>query len=148
MSGAATGRSCGTGRRRAGVGDTREVSGKTQKDRRSASTGNGSRDAQLRYTPPSMSVQDVASTATELRAALSGLSKQAATPLRVEAWGNFLLLTGLESRYLIIVQSIHLGFNMGIPPITETYSPPNKIITPEHIAAFNTVAGKELQLRR
>ena len=85
---------------------------------------------------------------TALRHALSERHKTPLTPLIASAWSLALAETGLDCKYTDIPHLIQHGFDAGIPPVQVTFTPPNNVQTPEHIAAFETIATHELNKGR
>jgi hypothetical protein len=117
---------------------------KTPRASSSAQTGSGQTVAPVDFTQISTNALDVDSAIMALRAAISARKMQGCTPLRSDAWKKALLEANLNHKYPNIDTYILSGFGAGIPPVKYSYTPLNRIVTPEHIAAFQEVVKKEL----
>ena len=84
----------------------------------------------------------------ELKAALTARRASPRTPLNADAWEHELRITGLLARYPLIPRSIRLGFDIGIRPISTTFTPPNRPTVLDNIDAFRELVRKERQLGR
>ncbi|KAE8238292.1 hypothetical protein A4X03_0g8868, partial [Tilletia caries] len=76
------------------------------------------------------------------------LPAQPITPLLPGGWSEALRRTGLARRYPSLVNSITYGFNIGIPPLTNTLTPPNHRSSRENPAATRQLIQKELDAGR
>ncbi|KAF5347526.1 hypothetical protein D9758_014520 [Tetrapyrgos nigripes] len=99
----------------------------------------------LSLTNPT-NAQDAAALITELKHVLLDCRQKALTPLKASEWQKALEETSLLCKYPNLPLSIQHGFNVSIPHIKHTFSPPNNIFTDEHKAAFQKVVEKELRL--
>ncbi|GAV98639.1 reverse transcriptase ribonuclease h [Lentinula edodes] len=117
-------------------------------DRNFAPTGNVLTVAQVEPTQRSTVVQDVQAATTELATALKASKTRVNTPLQVEAWNLAIAELNLTTKYPTLVESIRHGFNVGIPRIYHTFSPPNRLNEPESQAAFEIVMRNEISTGR
>jgi hypothetical protein len=68
---------------------------------------------------------------------------KALTPLKPQAWHTLLLKYDLLSKYPDIPNSIHLGFNAGIVPIIQTYTPINHVSILQLSHVFKEIVDHE-----
>ena len=80
--------------------------------------------------------------------ALKGSRERTHTPLQADAWRKEIARFNLTSKYPTLANSILFGFKAGVPRISHTFSPPNKLDTPESREAFNAVMANELATGR
>jgi hypothetical protein len=90
----------------------------------------------------------VAATATELRIAVAQRRNSPLTPLNGAVWADLLCKSGLLSRYPALVPGLSRGFDVGIRPITKSYTPHNSAALQRDASAFNTVVRRELESGR
>ena len=60
-----------------------------------------------------------------LRLALEHRRSEPLTPYRIRAWEEELSCHGLQNKYPALIQGFRVGFDLGIPRISCTYTPPN-----------------------
>lgn len=111
-------------------------------------TGNAHQDAPSRSTERNTFAPDAEAPRTALMAALMGSSSFVRTTLNPDAWEKALLAARITHKYPLLVHSIHHGFDVGIPHIHSTFSPPNNIQDTTNQLAFTNIMSKELQLGR
>ena len=91
----------------------------------SASTGS----CQEAVGPPAMQIDTSVRAAerpiTELKSVIEQRGRKPLTPYIGEAWAELLADLRLDSKYPLLTQSLEKGFDVGIPRITSTYTPPN-----------------------
>ena len=92
---------------------------------RSASIGNCQGVADPPVTQTDTNVPAVERPIMGLKVALERRGCKPLTPYIKEAWAELLLACRLEERYPCLVRSLTDGFDVGIPRIRHTYSPPN-----------------------
>ena len=119
-----------------------------QRDKNSAPTGTDPTAALANLTLRSISVPAAEKPHMVLSNVHLQRGEQALTPLNHEAWRDMLRRANLLDKYTTIPPSILHGFRADIPIITYTYTPPNRILLPEHQAAFKEIIEKELQKGR
>ena len=90
-----------------------------------ASTGRSRGDAVPPVTPTGTDAQDVENLATEPRDALEQRRLEALSPYNNEAWAAELRRHNLCETYPSLVSGLTNGFDLGIPRISHTYTPPN-----------------------
>jgi hypothetical protein len=83
-----------------------------------------------------------------LRIALKCRRLNAASPYKPDAWRKHLLEADLQFRYPNIPHNLHFGFDAGIPPILQTFTPPNQPSITQHQAKFNLLIQTELEKER
>jgi hypothetical protein len=105
----------------------------------------GPADAQAAPTTNTISARGAVATATELRTAVVQRRSNPLTLLNVAVWADFLCKSGLLSRQPTLVPGLSRGFDVGIRPITISYSPHNSLALQRDASAFNTVAHRELE---
>ena len=89
------------------------------------STGTSPRDARPRSITNDTSALGAESQTTEPRLALERKRLKATSPYAPSVWSAELTRLGLLHEYPSIVEGFKYGFNLGIPTISKTYSPPN-----------------------
>lgn len=112
----------------------------------SVPTGRDQTDAQVVPTPRSTAAQDARTAATELAAVLMETSSSVRTPLQAKAWEHAITELNLTHKYSTLANSIRHGFDVGIPSIKYTFAPPNKLNSPESIAAFHQTMRNEINM--
>ncbi|KAF7343054.1 Reverse transcriptase/ribonuclease H [Mycena venus] len=85
---------------------------------------------------------------TELRTALIERGSKPLTPLVASAWESALHSTGLISRYPSIPNGLRHGFNISIPIIRSTITPPNSSSLGDHLKPFADVVQSEFAAQR
>lgn len=80
-----------------------------------------------------------------LRAVLKHKRLDHSPPYKPEAWHEYLLAAGLLDKYPSIPDGLRLGFDAGIPPISQTFAPLNHPSIAEHIGEFNAIIQTEFQ---
>ncbi len=108
----------------------------------SASTGRGGEAARAPTETPT-SALDVEVLPMGPAHALSLRRNLPLTPLDPYNWHSSLSSAGLLSRYPFIVNGIRFGFNIGIPRIHKTFTPPNSPSIDLHRSEFQRMVKKE-----
>ena len=91
----------------------------------SASTGRCHEDVRPPVTLTDTGVWGAERPITALRLALECRRSEPLTPYRIRAWEEELSCHGLQNKYPALIQGFRVGFNLGIPRISCTYTPPN-----------------------
>jgi hypothetical protein len=125
------------------AGATRQVGSSTQVVLSSAPTGSSRGAATAQPTSIVTSVLAVATSRTELRAALAARRFNPATPYRADNWLRLLGAAGLTSKYPDIPNSMLCGFDAGIRAITSTFAPPNSPTIDMFPVEFEAIIAKE-----
>ena len=120
----ATASSCGTDPQ-AQPEKTSRAGWSQQMDAPSVSTGRCHGDVPPQTTPTGTGAQVAEKWDTELNRALEQRGREPLTPYRWEVWEAELSRLGLQDRYPKLVQGLRCGFDLGIPHIRHTYTPPN-----------------------
>ena len=92
---------------------------------RSASTGSSQRDVSQPATQTDTGAQAAERETMEPKAALVHRGNSPLTPYHSAAWAEELSLHGLQGRYPLLLHGLVNGFDLGIPAIPHTYTPPN-----------------------
>jgi hypothetical protein len=129
-----------------GAVETTRVVSSIQQALYSASTGNDQEDAQPLDTPTSVPV--VESKITELKRVLEHRRAKPLTPYRADEWERLLTEFHLLTKYPSIPCQIRHGFDVGIPPITITYTPPNSQSLYEHAEEYQRIMQREFATNR
>ena len=116
--------SCGTARQ-VGLEKTSRDIWSQQTASRYVLTGSSQRAVAPPDTQTNTDARGVERLIMELKSALKRRSLEPLTPYAKGVWAELLLECGLEGRYPLLVQSLAMGFNVGIPSIVHTYTPPN-----------------------
>ena len=85
---------------------------------------------------------------TVLSAATKLNCVQALTPYKPEAWRKWLSAANLITRYPNIYDGLRFGFSANIPPLSQTFAPPNNPSIEEHKLIFNDIVNKEFSKGR
>lgn len=85
---------------------------------------------------------------TELGTVLEQRKLQALTPYNPEAWESLLLEAGIFDKYPHLPQSMRTGFQLNLPKITITQTPPNKTTIVELADQFNKIVNLEIIKQR
>jgi len=117
----------------------------TQQEASYAQTGNGQTAAPQPHMTPVMNVLDAGNRFMGLRTALKHKRFNAASPYNPEAWRRHLCTAGLQSKYLNIPNNIRLGFDAGIQPIFQTFTPQNHPSITKYSSEFNKIVQTEFQ---
>ena len=91
----------------------------------SVSTGNSQEAVGQPVTQSGTNAQGAGKLIMGLKAALERRRLEPLTPYIKKAWAELLEECGLDGRYLLLIQGLAKGFDVGIPCITCTYTPPN-----------------------
>jgi hypothetical protein len=91
----------------------------------SATISNCQRAAHPRSTSTGTPAPDAEKQAMGPKSALEPKRRKATSPYARSAWGAELARLGLIPRYPSVVKGLEQGFNLGIPPIRSTFTPPN-----------------------
>lgn len=110
--------------------------------------GNVPTAVSTRSTTTSTDAQAVRAPITVLTDALTASKERVSTPLRAEAWKEEISRLGLSHKYPTLANSILHGFNVGVPRILHTYTPPNKLISIQHREAFELIKNNEIAAGR
>jgi hypothetical protein len=90
-----------------------------------ASTGKSQRAADPQATQNNTDARDVGKPIMGPRVALEWRKLEPCTPYNKGAWAEQLWDLGLWEKYSHLVQGFAIGFDLGIPHITHTHTPPN-----------------------
>jgi hypothetical protein len=90
----------------------------------------------------------VAGRITELRGVLERRKCEALSPYHAGEWEKQLREAGWEDKAEFIGRGLREGFHAGIPPITKTYTPPNKSSIEELGTPFTQLINAELERGR
>ncbi|GLB39889.1 putative tyrosine recombinase [Lyophyllum shimeji] len=131
-----------------GVAETRRAAWSTPTASSYATTGNARMAAPTQPTTLDTNAPAAANRTTELSAALALRSSRANTPYKPEAWRRLLESAGILHKYPSLPLSLQLGFDAGVRPITETFTPPNKPSICEYANEFNKIVHKEYERGR
>lgn len=85
---------------------------------------------------------------TELRTAVERRVSKALSPYSADNFERALKRAGLHSKYAHILQGLRLGFDIGMPRIYRTQTPPNKPSLDEHIDHFISILANEINTGR
>ena len=143
----ATTQSCGTDHQalpeRTSKGDWSQ-----QTASRFASTGKSQRDAGPQATSIDTYAQAAEKAITGLRHALERRKRKPLTPYYGEAWAEQLSRLGLQGKYPCLVQGLAEGFDLGIPRIHRTYTPPNHPSVASLLNVYSSIIEKEFYAGR
>lgn len=95
-----------------------------------------------------MSAPDAGDRLTQHRIALSQRSLRAQTPYRADTWQELLAASGLLEKYRHVPDGLRFGFDLNIPSISKTQSPPNKESIIEYSEQFHLLITLEIQKGR
>lgn len=95
-----------------------------------------------------MSAQGVVRSDTTHSNAISLRRARALTPYKAENWQVLLNRSNLLSKYPNIVHSLFHGFDIGIPPIISTHTPPNSPSIFERFLEFKRIVDREFLCQR
>lgn len=84
----------------------------------------------------------------ELTLAISRRRLKALTPLKAAAWRTALQDAGLIHKYHSILKGIESGFLVGIPEISQMFTPPNSSALYENVDKFLGIVQLEQNLGR
>ncbi|THH15554.1 hypothetical protein EUX98_g9445, partial [Antrodiella citrinella] len=140
-------RPSGTARRRE-VHEHEEVRSPTQREHKSASTGNCQEVVLPLRTYTSTSALAVERRVTELKRVIAHREAEPLTPLKADAWEHLLRSTGLLQKYPSLPHSLRHGFDAGIPYVSHTYTPRNAPMPGPLADAFATVVATEFERGR
>ena len=73
----------------------------------------------------------------------SGRKRKPLTPYYGEAWAEQLSRLGLQEKYPCLVQGLAEGFDLGIPCIHRTYTPPNHPSVASLLNVYSSIIEKE-----
>jgi hypothetical protein len=90
-----------------------------------ASIGKSQRDADPQATQNDTDARDVEKPIMGPRVALKQRKLEPCTPYNKGTWAELLQDLGLWEKYPCLVQGFAIGFDLGIPHITHTHTPPN-----------------------
>ena len=114
----------------------------------SVSTGSSLGDVSQPPTPTITDAPAVAKQITVPNVALADRKIKAITSYKAEAWHKELAKHGLEGRYPSLVEEIIHGFHLGIPTISQTYTPRNNMSINLYHNAYVENVDKEFQAGR
>lgn len=138
---------CGMDPLRDAAGTPRDASS-THQATSCAWTGRGQMAVPQPHTTHITSAPDAENRLMGLRIALEHRRLDAASPYKPDAWRRHLLEAGLQSRYPNIPHDLCFGFDAGIPPIFQTFTPPNQSSITQHQAEFDLLIQTKLQKER
>lgn len=84
----------------------------------------------------------------EPSAVISQRRRTPRTPLKADAWEEYLIKSGLIARYPLLPRSLRSGFFIGVLSISHTFTPPNRPAVHEYADAFQTIIQKEIEAGR
>ena len=134
--------------RRASRAETNKGAWSVARASPSASTGSSLGDVSQPPTPRITGALAAAKPITVPNVALADRKIKAATPYKAAAWHKELAKHGLEGRYPSLVEGISHGFHLGIPVISQTYTPRNNMSISLHHSAYVENVDKEFQASR
>ena len=114
----------------------------------SASIGRCHEAVPPQTTPIGTGAQDVGRQVTELKRVLEQRGRNPLTPYCWEAWEAELSRHGLQHRYPRLVQGLKDGFDLGIPRILNSYTPPNHRSISTLISVYNSIIENEFAASR
>lgn len=114
----------------------------------SVQTGSVPMAAQAGNTAKSIDALAARAPITVLTDALRDSRERISTPLKAEAWRDEITRLRLTHKYPTLANSIQFGFNVGVPPITHTFTPPNKLDSQQHKEAFELIKNNEIAAGR
>ena len=129
-------------------GKTSRASWLQQAASRFVSTGSSQGVVGPPATQTGTSAPDVGRRTMGPKAALERRGFNPLTPYAREAWADLLSACGLGERYPSLVQSLAEGFDVGIPRIRITYSPPNHPSVHLLPDVYNSIVDSEFKAGR
>ena len=114
----------------------------------SASTGRLHGDATPPAIPTGTGAQVVGGPITGLKAALEQRRCEPLTPYKPLAWAEGLSCHALQGRYPLLVQGLMEGFDLGIPQVRRTYTPPNHSSIRELHDVYSSITNSEFSAGR
>ncbi|KAJ8509083.1 hypothetical protein ONZ45_g8695 [Pleurotus djamor] len=115
---------------------------------RYVSTGNEWEVAPRLRIPTNTAARDASPRLTALRRVLEHRKNNALTPYHIGAWSSLLNQSRLITKYPHIPSSLQFGFDLHIPVIHHTQTPPNKSTILEHINHFRGLIRAEVDKAR
>jgi len=112
----------------------------------SVSTGRSQEVAPRPATPSSTDAQVAEGLTMEPSCALKQRRLEALSLYNHEAWATKLACLSLRSRYPSLTQGLANGFDLGIPQIPHTYTPPNHPLIRSLIHVYNGIVEHEFAL--
>jgi hypothetical protein len=114
----------------------------------SVTTGSYLSAASPHFTASSTSALAAERRATELRAALKQRRSEALSPYKHSTWSAELTRLGLLPKYPDIINGFHSGFDLGIPYIFSTYTPPNNSSVAHLSNVYNSTVNNKFTAGR
>ena len=114
----------------------------------SVSTGKCPRAAPPQVTPIATGAPDAEPATMELRTALERRKRNPLSPYPPEAWAAELLRHGLQHKYPSLVRGLTEGFDLGIPWISHTYTPPNHLSISSLSNVYKSIVDNEFAAGR
>jgi hypothetical protein len=114
----------------------------------SASIGKSQRVVPPQATPIGTGALGVGKATMELRVALESRRREALSPYHPQAWALELPAHGLQDRYPSLVDGLANGFDLGVPHIHSTFTPPNHQSTNSLVDVYNSIVDNEFAARR
>jgi hypothetical protein len=113
-----------------------------------ATTGSFQEVAHPHSTSTVTDALDAGKQVMEHRHVLEPKRREATTPYRHHAWQVELSRLGLLPKYPSIIKGLRFGFDLGIPPILSTYTPPNHPSILQLSDVYNAIAKNEFAAGR
>ena len=113
-----------------------------------ATTGSYPKAAHPPPTPSATGVPDAEKHHTELKHVLERRRLKPVSPYKHSAWSAELSRLGLLDKYPSIVDGLQFGFGLGIPHISNTYTPPNHPSIVNLPDVYNSIVDNEFETGR
>lgn len=110
--------------------------------------GNSHVDVPRTIIQTDISAQDVVHSSMGHKIALTRRRNEALTPYRAKAWDARLKEFGLVSKYPSLARDLCQGFNLGIPYVYTSYTPPNNPSAASYPSAYKELVDKEFAAGR
>jgi hypothetical protein len=110
---------------------------------RFVSTGKSQKDAHPQTTKTNTDAQVVERPIMGLKDALEQRKLEPLTPYSRGAWAEQLSNLGLWEKYPLLMQGLASGFNLGIPRIQHTYTPPNHPSIRSLLNVYSSIVDSE-----
>ena len=114
----------------------------------SASTGKCPKAALPQVTPTATGAPGVEAATMEPKTALERRKREPLSPYPPQAWASELLRHGLQSKYPSLVRGLTDGFDLGIPRISHTYTPPNHLSISSLPNVYRSIVDNEFATGR
>lgn len=141
---------------RHGIGDTipspsgqqADISCQKMETTPSVSIGRDPQGVHREPTTIGTCAQAAAMSPTELRSVVERRAVKASTPYIADKWEAALRRAGLWNKYGHIPDGLRTGFDIGLPTILTTQTPPNKPSLTEHIQHFSIILERQINAGR